>query len=561
MTVSDTGVSRPQPRVKSTRCPSLYDRLFYVLLIVVGVLVLATFKDYGISVDEGVQRDYGHLLLSFYASGLQDARVFSYGNLYYYGGLFDLISAVLTHISPLTEYDTRHLLCALSGLLGIVGVWRVGRLVGGPRVGLLAAVLLSITGAYYGAMFNNTKDVPFAAGMIWVVYFGCRLVAALPKPSYSIGIGFGTAIGLSLGVRVGALFGGIYVLPAILVHLTGLLRSAGWSRAVAATGNLAVRLLPGGAVAILLMALFWPWSVLAPGNIIAAVSALSSFDIWTLVAGEAMSSSDDPRWYLPAYMAAKLPEIVLLGSALALLATFIGRGRHLGTDDSQRSTARLWSVIILAVAFPVGYAVVARPALYNGLRHFLFVIPPLCIIAASGLAWAMTRLRKRGRAALFAAAAIGAAFMAKDLGTLVALHPHQYVYYNLLVGGVKGAEGRWEMDYWSNFAPEAFRFLVNRLKAENGGQLPDRPIAVAFCYPEVFPPWIFETYAPQPLVNSYLECDNAEFYVATTNTGCADVCTGQTIASVERLGAVLGVVKDLRPIEPGLPPSPSDKLP
>lgn len=557
---SDTGVSPPQACVKSTRCPSLYDSLFYVLLIVVGLLVLTTFKDYGISVDEGLQKDYGHLLFSFYASGLQDQRVFSYENLYYYGGLFDLISAALTHISPLAEYDTRHLLCALSGLLGIVGVWRVGRLVGGARVGLLAAVLLTITGAYYGAMFNNTKDVPFAAGMIWVVYFGCRLVAALPKPAYSLGIGFGAAIGLSLGVRVGALFGGIYVLPAILAHFAGLARSAGWPRAGAAMSVLAVRSLPGLAVAILLMALFWPWSVLAPGNIVAAVGALSSFNILTVVAGQSLTSADDPRWYLPAYMAAKLPEIVLLGSALAFFAAFIGCRSRSAAGALRLPTTYMWSVVILAAAVPVGYAVIARPALYNGLRHFLFVIPPLCVVAAAGIAWALRSARQLGRAAFFAVAAIAAAFMAKDLWTLVALHPHQYVYYNLLVGGVKGAAGRWEMDYWSNYAPEAFRSLVNRLKAENGGRLPDRPIAVTFCYPEWFPPWIFESYAPPPLVRSQEYCDDAEFYIATTNTGCAEACRGTTIVTVERLGAVLGVVKDLRALQPKIS-SPPDKQP
>jgi len=561
MIASDADASPVQaPPAAKNRSPTC-DRLFYLLLFLLALIVLATFKQYGISVDEGLQKNYGHLLLSFYLSGFEDRHVFDYFNLHYYGGFFDLISALLAHVSPLSEYDTRHLLCAVIGLGGILGVRQVGRLVGGARVGLLAAVLLAITGAYYGAMFNNTKDVPFAAGMIWVVYFGCRLVASLPKPSFAVCIAFGTAIGLSLGVRVGALFGVVYVLPAIALSLVGLARSAGGPSAAAATGALLVRLLLGMVSAVLLMALFWPWSVLAPGNIFAAVTALSDMDIYTVIAGEGFNAPDDPRWYLPVYLLVKLPELLLLGAAAGLVALIIPACSQSPAADSTCSKLFPWSVVVLSVIIPIGFAVIARPALYNGLRHFLFVVPPLCVIAAAGIERIWTDVRRLSSAAAFALAAGAASLVAKDVWTLIALHPHQYVYYNLLVGGVNGVDGRYEMDYWSNFAPEAFRLLGDRLKWENGGRMPDRPIAVAFCYPDWFPPWIFQTYAPPPLVQSRDTCNGAEFYVSTTNTGCDEVCSGKTIVVVERLGVVLGVVKDLRMTNGKHPPSASVKRP
>lgn len=549
----------------------LYDRLFAILLIGLACLVVLTFKDYGISHDEDLQSTYGHLLLSFYVSGLKDTQAFSYENLYYYGGLFDLVSAILVHVSPLTEYDTRHLLCAIVGLAGIVGTWRVARLLAGPRAGLLAAVLLALTGAYYGAMFNNTKDVPFAAGMIWVVYFGCRLVAQLPKPSYRAIIGFGAAIGLSLGIRVGALFGGLYILPAIVIHLVQLARSSGPLRAAAATGLLAWRLLPGAAVAVALMALLWPWSVLAPGNIFEAVTALGSFDIDTTIAGETMSSQDIPRWYLPWYLVVKLPELVLLGGLAALAMLGAGVRSRSGGESWREEGAQQGSVVVLAAALPILYAVLARPGLYNGIRHFLFVVPPLCVMAAYGFDRALINLRRVGRLAPALLVAVGALFMTKDLWTLIALHPQQYVYYNLLVGGVKGAAGRYEMDYWSNFAREAIDALVVRLKAENGGRLPDQKIPIADCFPD----WILQAYAPPQMQPESVDCEEAQFVISTTNTHCDGMCdqqinesggqtvepSGQTIISIERLGAVLGVVKDLRPALHAVVPPPTEQKP
>ena len=39
------------------------------------------------------------------------------------------------------------------------------------------------------------------------------------------------------------------------------------------------------------------------------------------------------------------------------------------------------------------------------------------------------------------------------------LHPYEYVYYNELVGGLQGAEGRFELDYWATGFREAMETI------------------------------------------------------------------------------------------------------
>ena len=73
----------------------LFDRLALAILVAVVCVIAFTFRDYSISTDEQVQNTYGRLLLDFYLSGLTNTRAFGYGNLYLYGGLFDLIAAVI----------------------------------------------------------------------------------------------------------------------------------------------------------------------------------------------------------------------------------------------------------------------------------------------------------------------------------------------------------------------------------------------------------------------------------------------------------------------------------
>src|SRR5674476_527499 len=137
-----------------------YDIATTVLIAALAVIALCTFKDYAISNDEGVQHHYGELIISYYTSGFRALGVFSFQNLYLYGGLFDITAVALSHLIPINPYDLRHILCALIGIGGIAAAAATARLIAGPRAALIAAIGLSVCGVWYGAMFNHTKDIP-----------------------------------------------------------------------------------------------------------------------------------------------------------------------------------------------------------------------------------------------------------------------------------------------------------------------------------------------------------------------------------------------------------------
>jgi hypothetical protein len=73
-------------------------------------------------------------------------------------------------------------------------------------------------------------------------------------------------------------------------------------------------------------------------------------------------------------------------------------------------------------------------------------------------------------AARRAVAALLFAACAAPLPTLWRLHPYQMTYFNFLVGGLAGADGRYETDYWLASYKEAVEW-VNRRAAERGGRL------------------------------------------------------------------------------------------
>ena len=360
-----------------------WDKASLRLLAVLAVLVLLTFDQYGEGFDALVQDVYGQDVLRWYATLGHDRSALSYIDLYYYGGLFDGLAALANLVSPFGHWATRHLLEALFGLLGLVAVWRTARRLGGPLAGFLSLAALALMPSWYGMMFINPKDIPFAAMMAAALYAGTCILDAVPRPGWRRVVGFGACAGLALGVRVAGVLCFLYLALALLL--------AAWRLESArhARFRLALRfglriLLPSFALAWTLMLICWPWAQTSP--ILHPWEALTHFagihsHIRTLFFGEEVGRQGVSALYLPVYLAIKLPEVVLvmLAAGLAALA-----GRLWRKVMPVPSPALL--LVLLAAWFPLAYAMATAPQLYDAERHFLFVLPPLAILAGLGCA-------------------------------------------------------------------------------------------------------------------------------------------------------------------------------
>ena len=177
-----------------------------------GVCAALTFRDYGLGWDDYTHSEYGDLLLAYYGSGFTDKRALSFVNLYMYGGGFDLLSALAAKVLPFGAFETRRLIGAMVGIIGLAVAWRLARRLGGPLAGLLALVLLATTPMFYGHMFMNAKDGPFAVAMCVLLLAILRAIEDYPTPSRGTVIFLGLALGLVVGTRI---LGGIAVLFVI----------------------------------------------------------------------------------------------------------------------------------------------------------------------------------------------------------------------------------------------------------------------------------------------------------------------------------------------------------
>jgi hypothetical protein len=509
-----------------------------LLATLVGVALL-TYQDYAISNDEGVQRHYGELIIAYYSSGFRDQSLFSFLNLYLYGGLFDIIAIFLGHVIPIDPFDLRHIVCALIGIGGIGATAATARLIAGPRAGLIAAASLTSCGAWYGSMFNHTKDIPFAAAMMAATLVLIRIARALPSPRAGDIAAFGLLAGAALGERVIGLLLVIYVGFAIVLYLPWPGDGRNWLRFAVKS---LVAMLPALALAYVVMILAWPWAALAPLNPIRGLLAFSEFNysIRTLLAGQIYEMANVPRLYVPIYIAIRVPLLMLFGAALAMISVLL-----LGRVSNSRQHREI-ALVSLMVVFPLACQVIWHGPAFSGLRHFLFLIPALAVLAGIGLDKALAALKTRGRLAASGGLAIITACLLWDGVTLIRLHPYEYLFYNPLVGGLEGASRRYDLDYWFSSMPEAIGVLEAYLRRTPPGDASrsTQVYSVAVCGERL--PFEKAVTLPQLRWDFMPQWDQSQFFIAPTQLNCDRDLDGEIIGAVERLGVTIAYVKDRR---------------
>ncbi len=511
------------------------------LFLAALLLVALTFDDYGVTWDEPFHVKYGERILRYFTSGLEDTEAVHRSNLRYYGGFFDLAGALAERVLPFGVYETRHLLGALLGLLGAFGCWTLARALGGTRCALLAAFLLLLTPRWWGHGFVNPKDIPFAAGYVWSLYCITRAVPALPAIPPRLAVVTGLAIGATLALRVGGVVLFAYLGLAMAIQLAHHLWSRGFEVGFATLRRQLLSLAMVAAPAFSLMLLFWPFAQQRPIRAPLEALVLTSRFVWrgtVLFEGRDLHVTEIPRRYMIEWLAITLPEIVLLGLALGL-AIVLARAAKGEIRPHSEKTQTL-ALVVLAAVFPVGYIALRRPIVYDGMRHVLFVLPLLAALAALALDFTFARLGPRAAKVVLG---LGGVYLLVHLAILMGLHPHEYVYFNRLVGGLEGAYGRFETDYWGGSYREAVELLVDRLESET--QAPPPPYRVYLCSNPVSATYFFPSY----LSHTRRE-DDADFLIATTRFRCHESLEGEVFAVVERFGAPLTFVKDRRRLVP-----------
>ncbi|WP_371420480.1 glycosyltransferase family 39 protein [Tardiphaga sp.] len=533
--ITTAAIDTPVRRSVERTC----DDLAILALVVVSIVASFTFRDYGLGWDDYTHAEYADLLLKMYGSGFTDTGALSFANLFMYGGGFDMAAALLHKIIPLELFETRRLLGAIVGIIGLAVTWRLGRRVAGPVGGLATLLLLALCPTFYGHMFMNPKDAPFAVAMVILMLGLVRLAQEYPNPSPRTVLILGLGAGCAIGCRILAGLTLIYAVIGFMPLWIEDVRTNGVRESAHRLLHVLYVMLPGLAFGYLIMGLIWPWSILEPANPLRALGYFSHFfeKPWKEMFDGAMISVPDMPWsYLPTLFALQLPEVLLSLTFGGIALTIMSLSRD--SVPARRKTILL--MLTFAAMLPLAIAMVKRPALYNGIRHFIFVIPPMAVLGGAAFAWAMDWLRVNHRGAQAAAVAVFSFGLMLPMAEMIRLHPYQYTHFNYIAGTVRQADALYMLDYWGLALKQASDALKEQITERQESPPAGRKWKVAVCGPQR-PAQV----ALGPDFTIGWDSQSADFAMTLGEFYCKGL-TAPVIAEIKRDDVIFARVYDIR---------------
>lgn len=435
-----------------------YKTLFFILSAFLLVLLPYLSRDYGIVWDDWMDSNNGMLALRNILKLGNDMAFMDFWHGYLYSQLFYTITGSLyglffdhirniayeglhreAHILPF--YAFSHLMTSLFGFLGMFFTGLLAKKAGSWRTGFLALLFIALSPRFFGNSMNNPKDIPFAATYAMAIYYLVRYLEGLPAMrwrDWALLI-FGT------GCCIGARIGGILLLAYLFLFVGLLLFKLFLTEEIDAKCA-AKHLGIAAAIACLGLAfgyIFWPYGRLDPlRNTFSAMQKISTFGYWkgqVLFEGKDFKDAHMHWYYTPKWIAISSQLFMLLSLPLAILSA---------KKLFKKFTFRIHFPIFFAGIFPLLYMIYRKTPVMDSWRHSLFIYPSMVVFAALAwdcfLEWAHSVKRK-------CVVAAGLLFLLMEpLFWMAKNHPNTYVYFNPLVGGVRGALGKYETDYWGN---------------------------------------------------------------------------------------------------------------
>ncbi len=423
---------------------------FFTAFLVYG---LWAFNDYGISLDEHTERSTG--LINYKFVFPEDAQgqkgtvnfselpdLFEWRDLYY-GVSAQYIPILVERVFGFTMemhrvFQIRHLFTFLLFWAASICFYFLCRMLGESKAASFAgAVFLILSPRILADSFYNIKDSVFLS---LTVYNLCAACLFLRKQGWLQGLLLAVVSAVCINVRV--LGGEILFLCLVMM----LIKGAREKKFLKAGGMCLLVGLSSLIFYILITPVTWPDIV---GAVIGILKTFSDYTQWTgynYYNGEALRGWELPWHYIPVWIVTTTPICYTL---LAVIGAI--RWKFVGKERWQEK----WLVFLYAV-IPLLYAVIRKPTLYNGWRHFYFVYPGILAFSVHG--WQQLRdwlkNRQYGRRALLAATAIHAVWMG---GWILKNHPFECVYFTPPFR--EYATANLEKDYWHLAKDNALKWI------------------------------------------------------------------------------------------------------
>ena len=178
--------------------------------------------------------------------------------------------------------------------------------------------------------------------------------------------------------------------------------------------------------------------------------------------------------------------------------------------------------------------------MYNGIRHFLFVIPPLAVLGGLAAGFIIETIRKKSQQAAIATSLVMFAGVIIPVIDMVRIHPYQYANFNRIAGGIYEADDNYMLDYWGLAFKQAAQGLRDKLTEQLETPTKGRRWRVAVCGPHA----AAEVELGPEFVTTW-EPKGADFAMMLGTYYCAEY-DAPVLVEIEREDVVFARVYDIR---------------
>jgi len=446
----------------------------FIIIFTFFIFSILTYKHYGITWDESTEIKRGYYLIGYLSGKVPDSIYFNVlkaGRTQYYHHLYPALLGIgslsLSLLSQKTQsllnykleefykqkfdlydlllnFENIHLLNLLfNGFLLIIFSYILFyKLYKNPLYATLGVLFILLTPRILGHMPTNLKDIPFAT-----FYFStiCMIIFTFNKNSMLkililIPFFFLTQSSRFIGYSIYP----IYILYSILYYI--------YNKPSESFKNFIIHRFMEIVIIFMcssfLTLITWPY---LGKNYFQSMLELIEFGskslkMPVLTGGKHIYAYQNILLYIFTWYFVITPIPIFLGLTLNLL--FFKKWNLVNSF--------IWLIVIfITILF-----IIVRPNLYDEIRQILFYQVLLSCLSAFGFIEFLKNFKSKiiKYCIVFIFCLLGL----KVIYDLKKLHPYEYVYFNEFVGGLRGAYGKFETDYWGACQKEAFNFIKNR---------------------------------------------------------------------------------------------------
>lgn len=355
----------------------------------------------------------------------------------------------------------------LIGSIGVGILYFMAKKLFNWQIALFSSITLALLPRYFGHLHNNMKDIPqavFFTLSVWLFYrlFKKPNIFNLTIASISFAIAFNSKVNAIFILIIAAIF-----LLLISLKPTKLKLQLNFSQ----SKFILLFFLTAPIAALLLWLPFWDNSL---GRLLEAAHSYttSTTNMPILYFGNIFFSGNNvPMSYPIGLLSVTTPSLVLFFFLIGILGLIL--------DKKIAFEAKLFVFIWFLV--PLARYLKPQMIVIDDIRHFMEVLFPFAAIAGIGvynIYLIVLRISKNIFPQInksFISSCYMLFVLCYMLFQIIPYHPYQTSYFNELIGGIKGAQGKFDIEFWAQVYKQALQYLNKNAPIESIVTVPMAP--------------------------------------------------------------------------------------